>query len=203
MKFCLFFYLPVRVKPFTSVLIEDWLRQTIFKTGKLALSEQAFDTLFTDWFGKLYTYAFSVLQDASAAEEAVQSVFGKIWEKRAQLDVHTSLKAYLYGSVYHECMNALRHEQRKQAHRRHALYGARQVVNDAHIKSEMGELEMRLKQAIEELPDQCRAIFQLSRFGELKYREIAEQLDLSVKTVEAQIAKALKHLRLKLADFLA
>jgi len=169
----------------------------------LAFSEQAFDTLFTDWFGKLYTYAFSVLQDASAAEEAVQSVFGKIWEKRVQLDVHTTLKAYLYGSVYHECMNALRHEQRKRAHRRHALYSAQRVISDAHIKSEMGELEMRLKQAIEELPDRCRAIFQLSRFGELKYREIAEQLDLSVKTVEVQIAKALKHLRLKLADFLA
>lgn len=166
-------------------------------------NEQAFDKLFTDWFGKLYAYAFSVLRDEAIAEEAVQSVFCRIWEKRGQLEVRTSLQAYLYGSVYHECMGWLRHEKHIKVHRSHVLRGGEQpTAENAAGKVELGELEIRLKQALDELPDQCRAIFQLSRFGGLKYREIAGQLDLSVKTVEAQVSKALKHLRTKLADFL-
>lgn len=72
----------------------------------------------------------------------------------------------------------------------------------ASDKAETGELEQRYQRALDELPDQCRAIFQLSRFSDLKYREIAEQLGLSVKTVEAQMSKALKLLRAKLADYL-
>jgi len=165
--------------------------------------EQAFDTLFTDWFGKLHAYAFSVLGDDAMAEETVQSVFCRIWERRQQLQVHISVKAYLYGSVYHECMNWLRHEQHTKKHRRHIMHSAgHPVVENAAGKAELGELELRLKQALDELPDRCRAIFQLSRFGGLKYREIAEQLGLSVKTVEAQVGKALTQLRNKLADFL-
>ena len=166
-------------------------------------NEQAFDKLFTDWYGKLHAYACSVLRDDAMAEEAVQSVFCRIWEKRDQLQVRSSLKAYLYGSVYHECMSWLRHEKHIKAHRSYVLRsGDHSAAENASGKAELGELEIRLKQALDELPDQCRAIFQLSRFGGLKYREIAEQLDLSVKTVEAQVSKALKELRSKLADFL-
>jgi RNA polymerase sigma-70 factor (ECF subfamily) len=73
---------------------------------------------------------------------------------------------------------------------------------NASDKVEAGELEARFQRALDELPKQCRAIFQLSRFSELKYREIAEQLGISVKTVEAQMGKALKLLRRQLADFL-
>ena len=166
-------------------------------------SEQAFDKLFIDWFGELHAYAFSVLKDGTMAEEAIQSVFCKIWEKRKQLQVQGSLKAYLYGCVYHECMSWLRHEKHIKAYRSHVLRsGNRPVGEEASDKAELGELEIRLKQALDELPDQCRAIFQLSRFGGLKYKEIAEQLGLSVKTVEAQVSKALKELRNKLADYL-
>lgn len=165
--------------------------------------EQAFDRLFTDWYGKLYTYAYTVLRDETKAEEAVQAVFCRIWEKREQLQVHSSIKAYLYGSVYNECMNWPRQEKHVKAHRLHVLRSNdRAEADNAAGKAEMGELEQKLKQALDELPDQCRAIFQLSRFGGLKYREIADQLDLSVKTVEAQVSKALKQLRSKLADFL-
>jgi RNA polymerase sigma-70 factor (ECF subfamily) len=80
--------------------------------------------------------------------------------------------------------------------------GGRVMMESASAKVELGELEKKLQQAINELPDQCRAIFCLSRYGELGYKEIAGQLGISVKTVEAQISKALKRLRKKLADFL-
>jgi RNA polymerase sigma-70 factor (ECF subfamily) len=165
--------------------------------------EQAFEQIFTGYYDSLYVYACSILKDNDWAGEAVQSVFCRIWERRAQLRVQTSLRAYLYGSVYHECVSWLRQERQRKIHRSHVLHGNGQGgVDHAAGKTQLGQLEQRLQQALDELPDQCRAIFQLSRFGELKYREIAEQLGLSVKTVEAQMSKALKLLREKLADFL-
>jgi RNA polymerase sigma-70 factor, ECF subfamily len=165
--------------------------------------ESAFDALFTAWYGKLQAYAFSVLQNEAQAEEAVQTVFCRIWEKRRELQVHTSMKAYLYGSVYHQCLDGLRRAKQVQKYQRHLLQGSiEKQAAPASGKAELKELEAKLRGALSQLPDQCRAIFQLSRFGGLKYREIAEQLGLSVKTVEAQVSKALKHLRDQLADFL-
>lgn len=165
--------------------------------------EQVFEKVFTDWFGNLYSYAFSILKDEAMAEESVQSVFCRIWEKREELQVNTSIKAYLYGSVYHECVNWIRQDKHKMAYRSHVLTRKGQISSGkSSDKTEMGELEKRLKQALEGLPEQRRAIFQLSRFGELKYREIAEQLGISIKTVESQMTKAMKELRKKLADYI-
>lgn len=165
--------------------------------------ESAFDALFSAWYGKLQAYAFSVLQNETQAEEVVQTVFCRIWEKRALWQVHTSMKAYLYGSVYHQCMDGLRRAKQVQKYQRHVLQsGLEGQGTPASGKAELKELEARLNYALSQLPDKCRAIFQLSRFGGLKYREIAEQLGLSVKTVEAQVSKALKHLRDQLTDFL-
>lgn len=165
--------------------------------------ESAFDALFTAWYSKLQAYAFSVLQNEVHAEEVVQTVFCRIWEKRRQWQVHTSMKAYLYGCVYHQCMDGLRRDKQVQKYQRHVLQSSTGgQVAPASGKAELKELEAKLQYALSQLPDQCRAIFQLSRFGGLKYREIAEQLGVSVKTVEAQVSKALKHLRDQLTDFL-
>jgi len=166
--------------------------------------EQAFEKIFTDWYGSLHVYAFSMVKDDSQAREVVQSVFCRVWEKRGHLQVHSSLRAYLYGSVHHECVDWLRQQKHRQTHRSHMLHTVGSTaVENASDKVQLSQLEGRLQQVLDELPDQCRAIFQLSRFGELKYREIAEQLGISVKTVESQMSKALKLLRLKLADFLS
>lgn len=168
--------------------------------------EQAFEKLFADWYGPLHAYACSVLKDEALAGEAVQAVFCRLWERREQLRVQYSVKAYLYGSVYHECVNWMRREKSKRSYRSGLLQrlgsSAGRSPENASDKAEVGELERRYQRALDELPTQCRAIFQLSRFSELKYREIAEQMGISVKTVEAQMSKALKLLRDKLADFL-
>jgi len=165
--------------------------------------ERVVEQLFADWFGKLYAYAFSMLREEAMAEEVVQNVFCRVWEKRDQLQVHTSLKAYLFRSVHHECMDGLRHRKTAKAHRSWLQRSAERVTaGDAAGKVELEDLEKRLREALDGLPEQCRIVFGLSRFGELKYREIADQLGLSVKTVEAQMAKALKRLREKLVDFL-
>jgi len=164
--------------------------------------EAAFDDLFTAWYGKLQAYAFSVLQNETQAEEVVQAVFCRIWEKRQQWKITTSLKAYLYGSVYNRCIDGLRRDKHAQKYQRHVLQNTEELAAPASGKAELKELEVKLQYALSQLPDQCRAIFQLSRYGGLKYREIAEQLGISVKTVEANICRALKHLRDQLTDYL-
>ena len=167
-------------------------------------SEMAFEKFFKTYFKSLHAYAFVMLQDEIMAEEIVQQVFFKIWEKKEQFRVHTSVKAFLYRLVRNECLNYLKHQKHKATHQNYVLYANRnQVSNEsAAMRVELNELETRLRKALNELPEQCRAIFYMSRFDELKYREIALQLGLSIKTVEAQMGKALRVLRKKLVDFL-
>jgi RNA polymerase sigma-70 factor (ECF subfamily) len=167
-------------------------------------SEMAFEKFFKTYFKSLHAYALVVLQDEIMAEEIVQQVFYKIWEKKERFRVHTSVKAFLYKSVYNECLNYLQHQKYKAGHQNYVLYANKgQVSNEnAAMRVELNELEAHLKKAMNELPEQCRTIFYMSRFDELKYREIASQMGLSIKTVEAQMGKALKVLRKKLVDFL-
>jgi RNA polymerase sigma-70 factor, ECF subfamily len=179
----------------------------LFLAGSvLRADEQAFEKLFADWYGLLHAYACSVLRDEALAGEAVQAVFCRIWERRDQLRIQASVSAYLFGSVYHECVSWLRRAKTQRRYRSDVRLrlgnSAGRSMGQASDKAEAGELERRYQRALDELPEQCRAIFQLSRFSELKYKEIAEQLGISVKTVEAQISKALKLLRVRLADFL-
>lgn len=165
--------------------------------------DQAFEHLFKSHFKALHSYALAILKDEDTAEEIVQQMFLKFWEKRELLNIQSSVKAYLYKCVYHDSLNFLKHEKIKTKYQDFASYTMNNHQEPASSKIEMTELEYRIAQALNELPEQCRTIFQLSRFEELKYREIAEQLGLSVKTIENQMGKALKIMRLKLADFLS
>jgi RNA polymerase sigma-70 factor (ECF subfamily) len=167
-------------------------------------SETAFEELFKTWFKSLHAYARVMLEDEMLAEEAVQQVFFRIWERKERFRVHTSVKAFLYRAVYNECMNYLKRQKYKTRHADHVMHSDKTKVNYENplMRVERAELEVQLQKALNELPLQCRNIFYLSRFDELKYRQIAEQLGLSIKTVEAQMGKALKILRNKLADFL-
>lgn len=165
--------------------------------------EQVFEQVFKAHFKSLHAYAFTMLNNEAVAEEMVQQVFYRLWEKREQVDVHTSLKAYLYRAIHNESMNYLKHHAIKTKHQTYAMQ--QQQNSHEHSAGERlagKELEQQIRRALNDLPEQCRTIFQLSRYQELKYREIADQLNISVKTVEAQMGKALRILRLRLADFL-
>lgn len=172
------------------------------QTDTLLYDDFAFEHLFKAHFKALHAYASTMLRDEDAAEEIVQNMFMKFWEKRELLSIQTSIKAYLYKCVYNDCLNMLKHEKTKLKYQNHALYTLQGQSNKASNRLELRELETRLAMALNDLPQQCRTIFQMSRFEELKYREIAEQLGLSIKTVENQMGKALKIMRLKLVDFL-
>lgn len=167
-----------------------------------AYDDQAFEQLFKAHYKELHAYAGVMLRDADTAEEIVQGMFLKFWEKRELLNIQSSIKAYLYKCVYNDSMNYLKHQKIRTKYQDFAAYSMNNEHEPASSRVELTELELKVQDALNELPEACRTIFQMSRFEELKYREIAEQLDLSIKTVENQMGKALKILRLKLADFI-
>lgn len=161
-----------------------------------------FEQLFKMHYKALHAYASVMLNHDSHAEEIVQGMFLKLWEKKESLSVQTSVKAYLYKCVYNDCLNYIQHKKTVLKYQDHTVYTMKDTVAKTSDKLEHDELQHRLKEALNDLPEQCRTIFQMSRFEELKYKEIAEQLGISIKTVENQMGKALKILRLKLVDFL-
>ena len=169
---------------------------------EIRYDDDAFKQMFKAHFKALHAYASVMLHYDSYAEEIVQGMFLKLWEKRENLNIQTSIKAYLYKCVHNDCLNYLNHKKIELKYQDHASFTMNGESGRTSDKLEMGELQARLSEALNELPEQCRTIFQMSRFEELKYREIADQLGLSIKTVENQMGKALKILRLKLVDFL-
>lgn len=161
-----------------------------------------FDNLYLTYFNALHRYAYTMVADKIIAEEMVHQVFWKILERKEGIQIHTSIKAYLYRSVYHECLNYFKHQKIKKAYESNAVNQEKSYSDHTVNKLQYKELEQKVKVAINGLPEQCRTIFQLSRFEELKYAEIAHQLGLSVKTVETQMSRALKKLRVQLVDYL-
>jgi RNA polymerase sigma-70 factor, ECF subfamily len=177
-------------------LTEDKELYLKLKTG----NEQAFQTLFRKYYSALCRFANQYLKDGELAEETVQDMFVKIWEKRETLNIETSVKHYFFRSVRNHCLNQIQHEKIKKQY-------ASQVIETAQheIEAEQYFLEVdlirRIEKSIDSLPPKRKEIFRLSREEGMKYKEIAETLDISIKTVEAQMGLALKHLREELKDF--
>jgi RNA polymerase sigma-70 factor (ECF subfamily) len=165
-------------------------------------NESAFEMIFRAYYQPLCRYAYSFLSDKEEAEEVVQSSFITVWEKRKSLDIQTSLKSYLYRMVRNACLNVIKHEKIKQQHVAHELAVTEATYESVSQKVYASELELKIGEAMKVLPEQCRLVFQLSRFEELKYQEIADQLQISVKTVENHMGKALKIMREQLKEYL-
>ena len=185
---------------YSEIAVMEW-NESVRDERIIAGNEKVFEEVFKTHFKNLHAYACTILKDGSDAEEMVQQVFYKIWEKKINLDIHTSIKAYLYRSVHNECMNHIKHQKVKTVHQQHAMRQDKQEVDPAQQLTG-NELEKKIIDALNELPEQCRTVFQMSRFESLKYQEIAFQLGISVKTVEAQMGKALKRLRVSLVEYL-
>jgi RNA polymerase sigma-70 factor, ECF subfamily len=161
--------------------------------------EQALKGIFQRYYASLLTHAYRITADKDAARDVVQDVFANLWQKRANLDVHTSLQAYLRRAVVNGAINYVKSRQRflQETPDQWA-----QVPDDAHDtiawKEQLEVQEAQVRAAIESLPEKCRLVFVLSRFEQMSHKEIAETLDISVKTIENQITKAMKMLREKL-----
>jgi RNA polymerase sigma-70 factor (ECF subfamily) len=164
--------------------------------------ESALEMLFRTYYTSLCRYAYSFLHDRDEAEEVVQQTFLGVWDRRQGLSIQTSIKAYLYTMVRNSCLNVIKHDRVKQVHELHAKAQGEPVSNNASELMIATELESRIYESMKALPEQCRLVFQLSRFEQLSYAEIATQLNISVKTVENQIGKALKIMRSQLKEYL-
>lgn len=169
----------------------------------LALGDvNAFEMVFRTYYQPLCNYAYSFLQDKAEAEEVVQSVFLMVWEKREGLEIRTALKPYLYAMVRNACLNALKHQKVRQRHAGEVLSDGEEVHDPVTQSVISDELQRRIAEAMERLPEQCRLVFKMSRFEELRYADIARQLKISVKTVENHMGKALRLMREQLSDYL-
>ncbi len=164
--------------------------------------EKAFEQVFKTHFKSLHGYAISILQDESAAEEMVQNVFYKLWDRSEHINISGPIAAYLYRAVNNSCLNHLKYKKIRYGHQMTVIHRGENTTVSASESIQLKELQEKLREAMQGLPEQCRTVFQLSRFESLRYREIAEKLGISVKTVENHMGKALKTLREKLADFL-
>lgn len=162
-------------------------------------SYAAFEKVFNAYYAPLSRFAMGYIGDQDQSEEIVQQVFFHYWEKHTELQINSSIKAYLYQAVRNHCLNALKHEQVKN--RTEQIMLRDEEPSEENILEGL-ELEERIDLTISEMPTERQRIFRMSRFEELKYREIAEQLNISIKTVENQMGKALKYMREQLSDLL-
>lgn len=178
--------------------LSDKERFSLIQAG----DESVFESLFREHYAILCAFARKFVADTDTAEELVQELFVQLWDKRHSIHPTTSLRSYLFTAIRNSCFNHLKHQAVKGRHEEHSRTLPLQLVSDPSQAMEQAELQARISLAIEALPDRCGEIFKLSRYEGLKYDEIAERLQLSPRTVEVQIGKALKLLREALADWL-
>jgi RNA polymerase sigma-70 factor (ECF subfamily) len=161
----------------------------------------SFEILFHQYYGLLCSFAEKITKNSAVAEEIVQEFFVRLWEKRTQINIETSVKSYFYQSVKNLCLNYIQHQKIKEKHHL-VIQSEHESVNnleDAFLEIDLAD---KIEQSILSLPEKRREIFKLSRESGLKYHEIAKKLNISIKTVEAQMNLAIKHLRNKLKDYI-
>jgi RNA polymerase sigma-70 factor (ECF subfamily) len=162
--------------------------------------EKAFETLFHSYYGQLCLFASRILQDDDSAEEIVQDFFVKLWDKRHDFSIETSVKSYLFRSVKNLCLNLIEHNAMKLRYA-HSVLANKKYDPTLHDGFNEPDLAQKIENCIESLPEKRRVIFKMSREEGLKYREIADKLNISVKTVETHMGLAIKSLRICLKDF--
>lgn len=160
----------------------------------------AFQKIYNSFCEPLYRFTYSYLKDSFEAEEIVQDVFLKVWEKRAEVDVQKSFKSYLYRITVNKIFNELKHRVVKQKYEQHALKFDHTTIETPESSIEFQELNTKLEQLLSKLPEQQRNIFIMSRWKGLPNAEIAENLNISIRTVENQIYRACKFVKLHLND---
>jgi len=146
-------------------------------------------------------FALEYVKDHEVAREIVQEAFVNLWEKRNTIELDRSPKSYLGTTVRNRCLNYLRDHKKfdRSILDFEGLDNGHNYVEQDHLVTD--ELKVRIEEATNALPDKCREIFLLNRMENKKYHEIATELNISVKTVEAQMSKALRTMRIRLAEF--
>lgn len=161
---------------------------------------RAYQTIFNKYYPRLFSYINTYTKNESSTKDILQETFIKLWNNRENIDVDSSISAYLYKIAYNIFIDTYRKNKRQQNLLDSLAYEA---VNDS-IESEENDSTTKkiqiVKKSIEELPPRCQEVFKLSKYEGLKYVEIAEALNISIKTVEAQMGKAFSYIRKQVAN---
>ena len=175
---------------------------------QLAIDDKnSFRNIFREFYQPLCHLSQHYLEDEDEAKGVVQDAFVKLWEIRNELNPDSNLRNFLFTLVKNSCLNLLnrrkillKHHEKIRWMEMHYQYESLVRLGDDYL--EFNELKEKIDQAIRNLPEHCRIVFEMSRFEDLKNREIADKLGVSQKTVEAHLTKALKILRNDLKDYL-
>ena len=164
--------------------------------------EEAFAYVFRMYYSPLLNYAGRILKDVEAANDVVQECFCRLYERRRELRKELQVRPYLYKSVYNACMDAIKHQKVESNYINQELldFYFSKVVETPEAEQALLDEDLKgaIQDAINKLPERCREIFVLSKVDGLSNKEIAEQLNISMKTVEAQMTTAFVRLRKEL-----
>jgi len=166
------------------------------------IDKEVFEKVFRTFFSPLCAFASKYVNDYDTGKDIVHDVLLNFWDKRDSIDTSKSIKSYLFTSVYNRCLNFIR-DRKKFSSTEGEMEIAENTKWESSDQLEAAELEDKINKALDELPEKCREVFLLNRYDGLKYKEIAEKLGISIKTVETQMSKALKILRERLAQYIA
>jgi RNA polymerase sigma-70 factor, ECF subfamily len=177
------------------------LREKELLAGLQKGDKSTFDFLFRSYYSGLSCYANTYLKSKDSAEEIVQDVFVKLWEKHNKILIHTSIRAYLYQSVFNGCMNHIKavqtsgfkHVDLEDISIRHELMSM-EMADAEFSRMFTGDVERELESAINDLPDQCGEIFRMCRMDNLTYKEISNLLKVSRSTVKTQMSRAINRI---------
>ncbi len=167
----------------------------------IIFNERYVEQLFREQFENLCNFAKAYIHDPDIAKEIVQEVFINLWTKRDSIEPGKPVKSYLFTSVRNRSLNYIRDHKKFQSFVLDVEIEEKFRSDDLDMM-ESEEARIKIENAIQKLPEKCREVFEMSRFEEMKYNEIAVELNISVKTVEVHISKALKILREELKDLL-
>ncbi|WP_422361828.1 RNA polymerase sigma-70 factor [Reichenbachiella sp.] len=162
-------------------------------------NENTFEKVFKAYYHQLSAFAYQYVESHEVAEEIVQDTFTNVWSKSDQIEIKTAVKSYLYGAVRNACLNYIKHKKIVRRYEEQEQWKSEGFETDF---LELDELQREIDDGLAQLPEKCRQIFEMSRFEEKKYKEIAEELGLSIKTVENQMGRALKVMRSALSRHL-
>lgn len=177
--------------------IDEFFLLTKLKEGDI----KALEVIFNKHYGNLCLYLLLLFKNELLVEHIAQDIFIYLWEKRKTIEIKTSLESYLYTAGRYKALNQIRDAKRHEIIRKNMFSPDAEYINELDSILEVHELKKIIEEAINTLPVRCQQIFRLSREEDLSYKEIAELLNVSVNTVEGQMAIALKKLRTILKPF--
>lgn len=184
------------------------MKETTLQEQIKAGDIKAYEILFKTYYMQMYLFARKYVDDEEVAKDIIQETFLNHWEKRSQINIQASLKSYLFRSVYNNCMNYIKHEKVKDKYRE-TIHFMLMETNERPLNftgiDDMVSKEMvdEIKKAIDSIPDTYKPTFKLSRSLHLKNNEIAEMLNIPIRTVETHLYRSLKHLKQKLSKHIS